>query len=366
LDIKIKDIRTEVYLVEQPPIILRKDYPKEGGKVPVTIVRIITDGGIEGFAFGAQDIAEPIVSKIKSEIIGRDPLDREWIWQRLWYLYDYGRNRPFPLRALSAIDVVLWDIAGKALGVPIYKLMGAYRDKIKIYASSWGLPTTQDYVNEIIACKKQGITAYKIHPNDRVGKKDIEVCRAAREAVGDDMTLMLDVGGCYSREEALWVGKELERLNFYWFEEPIPDHDIEGLIKLREKLDIPISATETNQLSMFGIPEYILRRAVDIIRCDISLGGGITPCKKIADMCNAFGMQCQFHTNWYPTGNVANLQIACGVKNCEHYEMIWPEWRYGLRQYPELDDEGCIHVPQKPGLGVEIDWEAFGEPVEKY
>jgi L-alanine-DL-glutamate epimerase-like enolase superfamily enzyme len=225
---KIKDVRTEVYLREQPNRIMRQDFPRlsmlggqmkrsrttAAGKVPFTIVRITTDDGIEGFSFGTREIAEPIASHVKAEIVGRDPLDREWIWQRLWYLYDRGRHMPFPHGAISAVDIALWDIAGKSAGVPIYKLMGAYRDKIKIYASSWGKETHQEYVDEAVACKEQGISAYKIHPYWRTGEKDIETCRAVRKAVGPDMKLMLDVAGHYDREEALRVGKELEDLDF--------------------------------------------------------------------------------------------------------------------------------------------------------
>ncbi len=363
---KIKDLTTEIYIRQQTPIRVRRDMPPPSDKVAFTVLKIITDDGVEGFAFGSEAIARPAVKVIKPEIVGRDPLDREWIWQRLWYLYDYGRLMPFPLGAISAVDIALWDIAGKHFGVPIYKLLGAYREEIKVYGSSWGQHTSEDYVKEINECREHGITAYKIHPFWRVGEKDIQTCREVREAIGPDMKLMLDPASHYTREEALLVGRELEKLNFYWFEEPIPDHDIEGLIMLREKLKIPICATETVPLSMFSIPEYLTRRATDMVRCDTWLTGGITPCKKIADMCNAFGVQCEIHANWFPTCNVANLHIMCAIKNCEFYEMIWPERRYGLKEYPVLDSEGNIHVPQKPGLGTDIDVAAFGKPVEKF
>ncbi|MFC1917903.1 enolase C-terminal domain-like protein [Chloroflexota bacterium] len=363
---KIKDLITEVYVREQVSVRVRRDMPPPPSKVYFTILKIITDEGIEGFAFGSEAIAKPAVKAIKPEIIGRDPLDREWIWQRLWYLYDFGRLMSFPLGAISAVDIALWDIAGKYFQVPVYKLMGAYRDKVPVYGSSWGQHSTQDYINEINACKEHGISAYKIHPYWRVGDKDIETCREVRKAVGNETILMLDPASHYNREEALLVGKELENLNFYWFEEPIPDHDIEGLCMLREKLRIPICATETVPLSMFSIPQYLTRRATDIVRCDTWLGGGITPCKKIADLCNAFGVQCEIHANWFPTCNIANLHVMGAVKNCEYYEMIWPERRYGLKEYPVFDNEGYIHVPENPGLGIDIDWETLGKPVETF
>jgi len=359
---KIKDVRCEIYLREQSP--------PSVDKMPLSILRIITDDGIEGFAYDAsysitREISELDVSKIKQVIIDRDPFDREWIWQKLWHLHYYQGLQPgrISLGALSSVDIALWDIAGKALGQPIYKLLGAYRDKIRIYASSHPLPTVQEYVDEVISCKQQGVTAYKIHPYWGTAEKDIELCRAVRQAGGDDMVLMHDPASRYNREEALRVGKELEKLNYYWYEVPIPDHDIEGLIKLREKLNIPICATETIPMGMFNVPEYLLRRACDIVRCDTRLHGGITACKKITDMCNAFGMQCELHS-W--ACNIANLHVECAAKNCEFHEMSWPQERYGLKEYPVLDNEGYIHVPQKPGLGIEVDWEKLGKPIASY
>ena len=357
---KIKDVRYELYLQKklfEPPRGWRRDFPRPTEKPIFPVMRIITDDGIEGFAFGGavawgypRAVSERDISIVKQVIIDKDPFDREWVWQRLWQLR-------VPIGALSAVDIALWDIAGKALGQPIYKLMGAYRDKIRVYASSYGLPTPQDYFDDVTACKQRGITAYKLHVNPDIA---VEACQEARRAGGDDMALMLDTYGRYNREQALRVGRELEKLNFYWYEEPIRDYDIEGLIKLREKLSVPICATESTPMSM--IPEYLIRRAVDMVRTDTLISGGITPCKKIADMCDAFGMQCEIHL-----GGVANLHVECAIKNCEFYEMFWPyEFRYGLKEYPELDNEGYIHVPQKPGLGVEIDWESLGKPIASY
>ena len=366
---KIKDVKCEVYLLEpyESPRMMRWNKPLPTGKRSYTMLRIITDDGIEGISAWGKSISEGTINAVKREIVGRDPFDREWIWQRLWYLYGRTVGEQPGLTLLSSVDIALWDLTGKALGQPIYKLLGGYRDKIKIYASSFGLPTTQEYIDEILECKERGITAYKIHPYWRMPDKDIELCRAVRKAVGDDMILMLDPSACYSRDQALRVGKVLDELNFYWYEEPIADNDIEGMIMLREKLDVPMCATEVAPRSMYDIPEYLVRRAVDIARCDAEMSsGGITPCKKIADICNAFGMQCEIHG-----GGIANLQLECAVKNCEFHEMFYPERfsyqrRIPLKEYAKLDNEGYIHVPQKPGLGVEIDWEALGKPAASY
>ena len=137
---------------------------------------------------------------------------------------------------------------------------------------------------------------------------------------------------------------------------------------LKEKLNIPICAAGKIPLwHIFMIPEYLLRGAVDVVRCDVMVSGGITPVKKITDMCDAFGIQCEIHHGRIPTENIANLHLQCAIKNCEFYEWLLPEsGAFGLKEYPVLDNEGYIHVPQKPGLGVEIDWESLGELVTSY
>ena len=369
---KIKDVRCELYLRErpEPTRTTRGGYRPAVGKMPLTMIRIITDDGIEGFGSAGKEINENTVSILKSELIGRDPFDREWIWQRLWYLL--GTMTP-DLETLAAIDIALWDLAGKALGLPVYKLLGAYRDKIRVYASSLRYPTIKEYVDDVLSCKQQGITAYKIHSYWGIGERDIELCRAVREAAGNDMILVHDPIGRYNREEALLIGRELEKLNFYWFEEPVPDYDIEGLVMLKEKLNIPIAATETIPMGIFNIPEYLLRRACNIVRCDTRFHGGITPCKKIAGMCEAFGMKCELHTFVQSVvgspnldGGIPNLHLQCAIKNCEFYEVAWPRENIGLKEQPKLDSEGYLHVPQKPGLGIDIDWEALGKPVATF
>jgi len=368
---KIKDVRYELYRHEKPqhPGEGRTGFPRVKGKVPFPLLRIITDDGVEGFASNDREVPESTVSAIRQMIVGKDPLDRERIWQDLWLWYDAGRGSKYyskiTLRDMAYVDIALWDIAGKALGQPVYKLLGAYRDKIRVYASSYDLSSPQEYADEVISCKKQGVTAYKLHVAPEI---TVETCRACRRAGGDDMVLMLD-GGPYPRGLALQMGKLCDELNFYWFEEPILDSDIEGLIKLREKIDAPIAATETPLMSMYSIPEYLIRRAVDIVRPDVMIYGGITPVKKVADMCDAFGMQCELHSgaHGFPICNVANLHVECASKNCEFHELRWPDVvRFGLKEYPVLDNEGYLHVPQKPGLGVEIDWESLDKPVMSY
>lgn len=367
---KIAEVRNEVYMWKRPtPKVVTPEYPYPVGEAPLDLLRIIADDGTEGLFFRTDiNLSESNVDDIKQLLVGKDPLDRERHWHDFWRLARRKIRRDGYMKVLSYVDMALWDLAGKKFAVPVYKLMGAYRDKIKIYASS-NARSFQGYLDEIDSCKQHGVMAYKIHPGARNAKETIALCTAARETGGDDMVLMLDNAGSriYTREDALRVGRALDRLDYFWYEEPLPDYDIEGLIMLREKLDVPICAVENVLTGMYDVPEYILRRAVDIVRCDTRLYGGITPCKKVADLCQVFGMQCEIHAATSMC-EVANLHLECAMKNSDYHELFWPApttpQGLPIKELPyHLDDEGYLHISQKPGLGFEMDWEALGEPV---
>ena len=147
------------------------------------------------------------------------------------------------MRVIGAIDVALWDLAGKAAGVPIHKLMGSYRESVPAYASSAVFETVEEYVEEAVHYKALGWSAYKIHP-PAVPTRDIKICEAVRSAVGDDYRLMLDSTWSYDYPDALRVGRAVEALDFYWYEDPLPFDDLYGYVKLKQVLSIPLMATE--------------------------------------------------------------------------------------------------------------------------
>ena len=323
----------------------------------VPIVRIITDEGVEGNSCGISGLglAEYLAS-LRPLLLGEDPLYREKLWQKLW---EMSRVLFLPQPALGVIDVALWDIGGKVANLPVYQMLGAYRDKIRAYASSAQYPDVQAYVEEALKLKERGLTAYKLHASG-IPNQDLAVCRAVREAVGDEMILMHDPVGRYDHEQALKVGRELEKLNFYWYEEPISDFDIHGLIQLCSALDIPIAGKEALPGNLYSTPEYITRGALDIIRADVLYSGGITAVKKTAALAEAFGVKCEIHTNDNPLMNAANIHVSCSIRNCDFYEWFLPEelqWDLGVKDSLRIDNEGYVHVPKGAGLGIEIDWD---------
>ena len=348
---KITDVKVNVIEIESPM------GPITGRKAQADFVRVFTDDGIEGNFFAAvggasgRGLADTIVEEYKPMIMGRDPFDRESIIDSIVNRH----TATITMNAIGAIDVALWDIAGKATGLPIYKLLGGYREKIRAYASTLGFDTLQEYADYARELVGKGYTAIKLHPKGGA-KEHIEACRATREAVGNKVDLMLDSMCRYDRREALMVGRELEKLNFYWYEEPLWNSDLEGNKELCQLLDIPIAATEamyTTKPAHF-VP-YIADHIVDIIRADAQRG--ITMTKKVADICDAFGMKFEPHGWGFAASQFANLQVTGAIKNCDFFEKVEPGELYDVcaNDTIEIDKEGFVHLPSKSGLGLEFD-----------
>jgi len=330
-----------------------------GGKRLLGIVTVHTDEGVEGHAFlgssrqGADAYAGPLIEFVKPFLVGQNPLDSGAIWERMWKM-----NRSVSTNAIGAVDVALWDIAGKVAGLPIHRLLGTCRDRVPAYASSGWLPTPEAYGEEAQHFQSLGWPAYKIHPHG-TAKPDIDICRAVRKAVGDDMILMLDSMWSYGYADAVRVGRAIEELDYFWYEDPLVEEDMYNYIKLRNKLDIPIMSTEYAPGRLYGMAQWVQHMATDILRGDVAVTGGITPLIKIAHLAEAFKMKFEVHHGGNSLNNVANLHVTMAITNCDYYE-VFPcsgANKYALVEDIEVDDQGLVYAPEKPGLGYEIDWE---------
>jgi L-alanine-DL-glutamate epimerase-like enolase superfamily enzyme len=330
-----------------------------GGHRLLGVVTVQTDAGVEGHAFlgssrqGADAYAGPLMEFVKPAILGVNPLDIGAIWQRLWKM-----NRSVSTNAIGAVDVALWDIAGKVAGLPIHRLLGSCRDRVPAYASSGWLPTPEAYGEEAQHFRSLGWTAYKIHPH-AMPRNDIKICQAVRQAVGDDMVLMLDSMWSYGYEDAVRVGRAIEALDYFWYEDPLVEEDLYNYVKLRQKLDIPIMSTEYAPGRLYGMAQWIQQMATDILRGDVAVTGGITPLIKIAHLAEAFRMKCEIHHGGNSLNNVANLHVIMAMHNCDYYEVFPASGanKFALVEDVEVDDQGLIYAPEKPGLGYKIDWE---------
>jgi L-alanine-DL-glutamate epimerase-like enolase superfamily enzyme len=339
------------------------------------LVTIVTDDGAEGYSFGAGP--EVIRGLVKPLIVGEDPYDREKIWRHLNEM-QRGNRATLTDRVIAVIDLALWDLAGRALGLPAHKLLGGFRTKVKAYASTMcgdemegGLNSPQAYADFAVKCKEQGYTAFKIHtrmppiPGTPNPKEDVAICAAVREAVGPDVALMLDCFHWYSREEAYYIGKELEKLDYAWLEEPMDEHNTASYVWLTENLTIPILGPESAEGQLYTRAEWIRQGASDLSRAGVMDVGGITPVMKIAHLCESFGVRLELHSP-----GAGNLQClaAMGIPG-EYYErgLLHPFLNYE-EQSPwlktiddPLDREGYVHVSPRLGLGQDINWDYIRE-----
>jgi L-alanine-DL-glutamate epimerase-like enolase superfamily enzyme len=353
-------------------------------EVTQTLTKIITDEGAEGYYLGGRghgdqdglsaDQMEVLTGRIRSLVLGHDPFDREKFWHWLW-VANIEEN------LISVLDMALWDLQARLFDVPLYKLAGGCRDRVKAYASTYpNLGSPDVYGQHALACQSQGYTHYKIHPyyfwDPVTGKsdpgrpshtdQDIQACRAVRSAVGDGMVLSFDPWGTYrTYEEAIKVGRVLEELDFYWYEHPMPEYRVSSYEKLCRELDIPILSPEIAAGSFYTRADWILRGASDMSRIDV-LRGGITGVKKMAAVCEAYGVKCEIHMS-----GAANLQILGSTSEdvCEYYErgLLAPGVDcetpppYLEQIVDPMDEEGYVHLPEEPGMGYRIIWDYIEE-----
>jgi len=329
------------------------------------LASVVTESGIEGnYTLGTRYWHPDWNNKgwleyAKRLLIGRSALDRpkftsQWV---------PPKRRRGQSSYASAIDNCLWDILGKAVGLPVYKLLGAYKERVLAYASSQHLKTLDEFVESVLKCKAEGFKAYKIHPpsvppdGGSDYKLDMEISKALRKAVGDDFLLLMDPVGVYSRQEAIEVGRLLDQLHFVAYEDPIPTTDIDGYVELCRALDVPIHAGEFI-FSIYDYPEYIRRGAVDVLRFIVDNVGGITGGMKIASLAECFGMECAPH-NWGDTlDHAVHFHCELAIPNNVFFEMTVPQGAYDrpyMKDRIRIAKDGYVYAPTKPGLGYEID-----------
>ncbi len=378
-DLTIKQVKVYVinHVPNRPPAAATPGTPARAATAPPgaatdQIAAIVTISGIEGNYTLENRYFHPNWSNLgwldyaKRTLPGKSVLDLPQLTSQ----WQPDLRRQGQLSYASAIDNCLWDIMGKAVGLPTYRVLGAYRDRVMAYGSSQHHRNLEDFVTEVKRCKEAGFKAYKIHPpggtapNEDDYKLDIEVCKAVRQAAGDDFILMLDPVGVYDRRQALEVGRELDKLGYVAFEDPLPTTDIDGLVELHSKVDVPLHVGEF-LFSPYDYPEYIRRGAVDAVRFVVDNVGGITSGMKIGHLAELFGMPCVPH-NW---GNAFNqsvhFQCELAMPNAPWYEKTLPQAGVadlqGASDLPYLKDtfrvqpDGYVHASTKPGLGCELD-----------
>ena len=357
---KIDDVELTLFNWDNiPPTRYHAGSRNMGGQSNLGLLTIKTDAGLTGHAFlgGATNPAESdagaLIRFLKPLLMGKDPLARVDLHAAL-----RARQRTAGLRTVGACDTALWDIAAKAAGLPLYRFLGAGRSSIGAYASSQILDGRQAYAGEAAEFKSNGWKAYKIHPPQDPAE-DIKVCEAVRKSVGDDYTLMLDSTWSYKYPDALKVGRAIEEMGYLWFEDPLNEEDIYSYVKLRQKLNIPILATEYPPGDIGTYAVWLTERATDYLRGDIPIKGGISTLIKTAHLAEAFHMNYEVHHGGNSHNNMAQLHFACSLRNTTFFEVLLPDGahKYGVLNDIRIDKDGMAHCPETPGIGAEIDFD---------
>ena len=365
---KIRELRVHVLdaPLSEPFAYSQAWYERRGAM----LVEIVGDDGTSGWgeAFGPARLTAPVALRYRELLLGEDALDTEMLWQRLYNaLRDHGQ-KGLAIEALSAVDIALWDLKGKHLGLPVHRLMGGpLRDRVRPYATGFyrkrgGDPF--DYlVREADERVADGFPALKLKLGFGLDE-DVRLCRAVRRAVGDGITIMVDANHAYDAVAAIRLGRRIEELDMAWFEEPVPPEDVDGYKEVKAALSIPVAGGEA-EFTRWGFRRLLAERALDIAQPDVCAAGGLSECKKIADMANAFGLRCNPHVWGTGVALAASLHLLAVLPHNPpglHPLEPWLELdqsehpvRMAVLREPIVREGGWVAVPHGPGLGIEID-----------
>ena len=352
---KITDIRTFLMHAGRPDPAKWASDPQPAGTRNWLFVKIYTDAGIVGIGecSGWPRVIETAVQDLKGLLIGEDPTHIERLWQKMQIaMMGHGLLGTVGAGAMTGIDVALWDIKGKALGVPVWNLLGGkVRDKIRIYSHANLAETARAVQQRGIKMIKCGGVA------DPVG-----MVARLRDTVGDAMDIAIDLHGppWLTPADAARVARALEPYNLIWIEDPIAPDNLDGYKRIRDAAHVPLAAGERTA-TIFGERELIERELVDIIQPDTGRAGGITQMKKIAAMAEAHHIMMAPHSGSLgPVAEYAALHLLAAIPNAlilERLDDDWPGRASTIVPHPQQVD-GFITVPDAPGLGCDID-EAF-------
>lgn len=335
-------------------------------------VKVYTDQGVDGVGEATLEYKElallGAVEHIKNYLVGKNPFDIEKHWHDI-YRDAYWRGGAVLMSALSAVEMALWDILGKSLGVPVYQLLGGkVNDKVRVYVNGWfaGAKTPQEFAEKAKAAAQRGVTALKWDPFGKsylsISNRELDdamSCVAAvREAVGNDMDLLIEGHGRFNIPTAIKIAKLLEPFNPLFFEEPVPPDNLDALKEVKIKSPVAISAGE-RLYTRYDYNAMFDKMCADYIQPDVSHAGGIMELKKIASIAEARYIPFAPHNPSGPVANAATLQLAACCPNFYILEIMYSDVDYRKDITTEKLEykDGYISVPDKPGLGIELNEE---------
>ena len=332
-------------------------------------VKVYTDEGIDGVGEATLEYKEKAllgaVEHIREYLLGKDPRNIEKHFHDI-YRDAYWRGGPVLMSALSAVEMALWDILGKSLGVPVYQLLGdKVHEKVRIYVNGWfsGAKEPEEFGEKARIAVQRGITAMKWDPfgknyleiSNRELDKALRCVAAVREAAGKDVDLLVEGHGRFNIPTAVKIAKELEQFGPMLFEEPVPPDNLDALKAVKDKSPVPISAGE-RLYTRWDYRKLFDLMAADYIQPDISHAGGIMELKKIAAEAESRYIPFAPHNPSGPVANAATLQLAACCPNFSILEIMYSDvdWRKDVTDEKLRYEDGYMWIPDKPGLGIEI------------
>jgi D-arabinonate dehydratase len=353
------------------------------------LVEVETDAGIVGIGeagVGGGSTRHVIETQLRPLLLGEDPLLIEGLWQKMFARTRQFGRRGIVMNALSGIDIALWDIAGKLAKLPLYRLFGACRDRVEAYASGGFYQKEKgidDLAGEAEGYRARGFRGMKMkvgrNPSTQTPlrhlaadaahcevepEEDIARVAAVRRALGPKAKLMVDANCAWSPAMAIELGRALEPYRPYWIEEPVATDDIDGSAAVAAALATPIAGYET-EIGLYGFCELITRGAVDIVQPDLAWSGGFSECRRIAALAQAHHRMVAPHAFAGAVLLAASLHFAASIPNglLLEFDQNPNGLRDELLEEPiAIDGDGMIPVPERPGLGIELDRAA----VERY
>jgi len=356
----------EVHLVSMPITGGLADATRKVETLGYTIVRVHTDTGFEGMGFtyhevGGEAIKVLIERNFVPRLVGADPLQTEVIYRDFTqYLRGIAR-KGLTFCALSAVDAALWDLKGKIFGLPLYRLLGGDQAQVPVYASGgWTSYEDDELVAEIRGMVDQGYSMVKFKVGVEGGRnlrRDVRRVAAVREAVGEDVGIMLDANNCWDAATGAQFANRVKDLDIMWLEEPVPADDLPGLARFKRSTDVPL-ATGEHEYTKYGVRDLILGEAVDILQVDGARSGGYTEMMKIAAMAEAWNLKFAPHAMEY-----LHWHMVSAAPNGLMLERLLMFEDITSRVFKNLPQpvNGILTIPDAPGLGLELDMDFIRE-----
>ena len=381
---RITDVRTVAVEVTLPKPVFDANYTM--ATKPALLVEVETDQGLVGLGEAAHfggpmaSTAQVIEHELRDYLIGQDPRQIEYLWELMHRrAYKHARGG-IVIAAISGIDIALWDLRGKMAGMPLWQLLGGYRKRIPAYATGGFYSEgkgVRELAKEMETYVKHGFRAVKMKVGRNSGvelsplrvmdnrgqcevtlAQDLERVAAVRDAIGPDIKLMVDANSAWDVATAVKMGRAMERHDIYWYEEPVWPDDVAGSAEVAAKVGIAVAGYETCSYGIVDFNEYIKARAVHFVQPDVAWAGGLTESLRIAHIAQSANLPIAPHIHGSAVAVAAGVHFLGAVRNGSMAETVYPAHALMTELAKEplaVDKKGEIELPDRPGLGVELD-----------